>query len=167
MKPTHETTSAAHAARPEGGQGWPHEPESGEPDHEAWRHLILVMHDLKQYFPKVTAEFDLSAVQARVLCELAPGNPVPMSALAETLACDASNVTGLVDRLESRGLIERRSADHDRRIKILAMTKAGEALRSKLIQRMSMPAPALAALSPSDQRALTKILGRILGKGLC
>ena len=49
-----------------------------------------------------------------------------MSGLAELLFCDASNVTGIADRLEARGLIERRSAGGDRRVKVLALTSAGE-----------------------------------------
>ena len=40
-----------------------------------------------------------------------------MSALAHALHCDNSNVTGIVDRLEAAGLVERRAAEHDRRVK--------------------------------------------------
>lgn len=38
------------------------------------------------------------------------GRPLPMRALAELLGCDASNVTGIVDRLEARGLVRREAA---------------------------------------------------------
>ena len=53
-----------------------------------------------------------------------------MSSLAGMLFCDASNVTGIVDRLEARGLIERRPAAQDRRVKLLALTPAGEQVRA-------------------------------------
>src|ERR1700686_3341939 len=53
--------------------------------------------------------------RARVLHLMNAGRPIPRGELAETLACDASNVTGLVDRLESRGLGGRRASARDRR----------------------------------------------------
>jgi len=55
--------------------------------------------------PSLAAELQLSPAQCHVLRLIEPGRPVAMGQLAETLACDASNVTGLVDRLELRGLV--------------------------------------------------------------
>ncbi len=75
-----------------------------------------------------------------------------MSALADALWCDASNVTGIVDKLESRGLIERQGADHDRRIKQLAVTERGRRLRDKLNARVLEPPKAIASL-PAEVRA--------------
>ena len=83
-----------------------------------------------------------------------------MSALAERLFCDASNVTGIVDRLEKRGLVERRSAEGDRRVKALTITPAGLELREVVLEIMSEPPEAIASLSVSDQRALRDILAR-------
>ena len=53
------------------------------------------------------AELGLTLRQAHALRLLDPEEPMPMSALAERLFCDASNVTGIADRLEARGLVER------------------------------------------------------------
>src|SRR5205823_12993264 len=100
------------------------------------------------------AELGLSFSQAHALRILDPDRPLPMSALAERLFCDASNVTGIADRLESRGLVERRSADGDRRIKVLALTRAGVELRKLVLAIMSEPPTAIAGLSLADQRAL-------------
>src|SRR5579862_25110 len=72
--------------------------------------------------PALAAEFELSPVQCHVLRLMDPEGVVAMSRLAETLACDASNVTGLVDRLEARGLLERRPSAEDRRVRALALT---------------------------------------------
>jgi DNA-binding MarR family transcriptional regulator len=85
-----------------------------------------------------------------------------MGQLAETLACHASNVTGLVDRLESRGLVRRRPSAGDRRIKVLVLTPTGAHLRAALVERMMAPPPALRSLSPREQRALVRILRRLL-----
>jgi len=91
---------------------------------------------------------------------LDPDEPIAMSALAERLFCDASNVTGLVDRLEARGLVERGSAANDRRVKALTLTPAGVALRDQVMAVMSEPPDAIAALPAADQRALRDILAR-------
>jgi MarR family transcriptional regulator, organic hydroperoxide resistance regulator len=110
----------------------------------------------------IAAEFDLSPMQAFALRLLEPGTPLAMSDLAEALHCDASNVTGIVDRLEARGLIARGGADHDRRVKMLTVTDEGAALRTRLLDRISEPPPPIATLSVADQRALRDILRRAL-----
>ena len=81
-----------------------------------------------------------------------------MGRLAATLGCDASNVTGLVDRLESRGLVERRPSAEDRRMKVVRLTPAGSRLRAQLLRRITGGSCALSRLSPADQRALVRIL---------
>ena len=110
------------------------------------------------------AEFDLSEAQGRALSLLEPGRPLAMSELAEALSCDASNVTGIVDRLEARGLIERRPAEHDRRVKMLVVTEQGAELRRRALERFFEPPPAIAALSAADQRTLRDILRRALAR---
>ena len=86
-----------------------------------------------------------------------------MSRLAEALACDASNVTGLVDRLEARGLVRRQPSAGDRRVKVLELTPAGVRLRSTVFERITRPPESLARLSADEQRMLVKILKRLLG----
>jgi len=102
----------------------------------------------------------LSFDQAHALRMLDPDEPMPMSALAERLFCDASNVTGIVDRLEARGLVERRAYEGDRRVKALTLTQAGAEVRDRALAVMSEPPAAIAALPAADQRALRDILRR-------
>jgi DNA-binding MarR family transcriptional regulator len=106
------------------------------------------------------AELDLTPPQLMLMRRIAPDAAVPMSELARWLACDASNVTGITDRLEARGLVERRTAPHDRRVKLLALTETGAALRAEVEARMSVPPEELARLSAADRRALRDILRR-------
>jgi DNA-binding MarR family transcriptional regulator len=108
------------------------------------------------------AELDLTPVQAHALRLLDPGQPLGMRALADVLYCHASNVTGIVDRLESRGLVERRPGAGDRRVKTLALTAEGAVVRAQVIELMREPPAALAALSPADTLALRDILARAL-----
>src|SRR4051794_11604606 len=89
---------------------------------EAWALMHELFHASRRRFLAVASEFELSPPQVRALGLLDPQRPVPMSELADALQCDNSNVTGIVDRLEDRGLVERRSAAHDRRVKMLAVT---------------------------------------------
>jgi DNA-binding MarR family transcriptional regulator len=106
------------------------------------------------------AELGLTFAQAHALRLLDPEHPLPMSALAELLVCDASNVTGIADRLEARGLVERRSAGRDRRVKVLALTQAGIEARARVHDLMSEPPAAITGLSDDDQRTLRDILRR-------
>jgi DNA-binding MarR family transcriptional regulator len=109
---------------------------------------------------KTLNKLGLTFVQAHALRTLDPEHALPMSVLAELLLCDASNVTGIADRLEARGLVKRRSADGDRRVKALALTSKGVALRRRVLELMSEPPAPIAALSQADQRALRDILRR-------
>jgi DNA-binding MarR family transcriptional regulator len=130
---------------------------------EAWALMYELFVQQKPRHIAMAAEFDLSPMQAFALRQLEPAAPLAMSDLAEALHCDASNVTGIVDRLEARGLIARRGDDHDRRVKMLVVTEKGAELRERLLARISEPPPAIAALSGADQRSLRDILRRALG----
>jgi DNA-binding MarR family transcriptional regulator len=89
-----------------------------------------------------------------------PERPLPMGELAEDLFCDASNVTGIADRLEAKGYVERRPGEDDRRVKVLELTPRGVELRRRVLRIMAQPPAAIAALSLADQRALRDILRR-------
>src|SRR6476469_2558869 len=106
---------------------------------EAWELLLKFFFSQRADLPGLAAEFDLSPAQCHVLHLIEPGRPIPMGQLAETLACDKSNVTGLVDRLESRGLVRRRPSAADRRVKVLDLTPKGLRLRELLLDRMTAP----------------------------
>ena len=134
------------------------------PASEAWALMHELFHASRRRFLAVVSEFDLSPPQARALGLLDPDLPVPMSELACALHCDNSNVTGIVDRLEDRGLVERRPGEHDRRVKMLMITERGAQVRAGLAARLDEPPEALANLSPEDQRALRDIMRRALGR---
>jgi DNA-binding MarR family transcriptional regulator len=121
-----------------------------------------LFHASRRRFLAVASEFELSPPQVRALGVLDPDRPVPMSELADALHCDNSNVTGIVDRLEDRGLVERRSATHDRRVKMLAVTPRGAEVREHLAERLEQAPAPLARLSPEDQRTLRDIMRRAL-----
>jgi DNA-binding MarR family transcriptional regulator len=129
---------------------------------DAWPLLVRFFFTQRAHLPTLAAELELSPAQCHLLHLIEPGQPVPLGRVANRLACDASNVTGLVDRLESRGLVRRQSADHDRRSKMLHLTPAGSRVRALLVDRMSTPPPVLGRLSAREQQALVRILTRLL-----
>ena len=129
---------------------------------EAWELLFRVAKAKHGVLSAQLAELDLTPVQAHALRRLDPERPLAMSALAEALYCHASNVTGIVDRLESRGLVERTPGAEDRRVKTLVLTPEGAAVRDRVIELLGAPPAALAALPEDDQRALRDILRRAL-----
>jgi len=140
-------------------------PTRVDPATEAWSlTLAIVFSESPPRVPAVAAEFDLSPMTLKLLYKLEPGAEEPMSALAETLYCDASNVTGIVDRLEARGLIERRDSPRDRRVKLIALTDDGVLAREQIRQRMHVPPEQIAALSDEDKRDLRDILRRAVDR---
>src|ERR1051326_8801603 len=125
---------------------------------EAWQLLVHFFFTQRATLPPLAAELQLSPAQCHVLHLIEPGRPIPMGQLAERLACDASNVTGLVNRLESRGLVRRHASAEDRRVKVLDLTASGSRLRTLLVDRMTTPPAALRRLSVREQQTLVRIL---------
>ena len=127
---------------------------------EAWVLMHRIHWAEKPRFMAIGQEFDLAPQQGMALRAL--HEPRPMGELAKFLACDNSNVTGIVDRLEERGLVERRAAENDRRIKLLVLTDEGHRVRREIERRITEPPQAIAELSDDDQVALRDILRRAL-----
>lgn len=132
-----------------------------DPATEAWALAVEIFFaERPPRVPSVASEFDLSPMGLKLLYMLEPGAASPMSALAETLFCDASNVTGIVDRLEARGIIERRDNPRDRRVKLIALTDDGAVMRERIRQRLHEPPEQIAALSREDRKTLRDIMRR-------
>src|SRR5215204_347442 len=132
-----------------------------DPGSEAWSLMHWLMVTNKQRFFVMAHEFDLAPQQMIALRMLGSG-PRKMSELAQALFCDNSNVTGIVDRLEERGLVRREAAEGDRRVKLLVLTDEGERIRVEITKRMAEPPAPIASLPEKDQRALRDILKRAL-----
>jgi DNA-binding MarR family transcriptional regulator len=129
-------------------------------------HLLFdVLGTMKQRFHAVVGGFGMTPPMAHALRQLEPGRPVPMRELALGLHCDASTVTGIVDRLEAAGLVRRQQDPTDRRVKGLVVTKAGLVLRAQLVERLVREAPPVAALDAAERRLLRALLVKIVRSG--
>jgi len=133
---------------------------------DCWPVMIEFLLSQKAWWVAVCAEFDLTPMQGHAVRVLEPDRPLAMSTLAEALVCDASNVTGIVDKLESRGLIARQSAEGDRRIKMLVVTEKGRLLRDQLWARTMEPPRAVTALPEETRRRLAEALRAVVDERL-
>jgi MarR family transcriptional regulator, organic hydroperoxide resistance regulator len=127
---------------------------------EIQRLLFEIAVDQRGRLAGKLAELHLTLSQAHTLRLLDPERALPMNTIADRLLCDASNVTGIADRLEARGLIERRPSPGDRRIKTLALTDEGKVMRERVLALIAQPPPGVVALSEQDQNDLRAILDR-------
>jgi DNA-binding MarR family transcriptional regulator len=127
----------------------------------AWRLLLDLFLANRDRTATIAGEFGLTLGDMKTLLSLDPDRPRPMGALAEDWKCDASNVTWLVDRLEERGLVERRTSTADRRVKTVVLTPAGETTKAALLERINTPPDEVLALPPADLEALTRALEKL------
>lgn len=141
--------------------GAPSAPTS--PGSRAWQLMYDLFKANKPYMESVAATLDLTVQQMYALKQMDNERPLAMSELATLLGCDASNVTSIVDKLETRGFVARRSDERDRRVKALVMTPEGLALRERVEARMLTPPPTIGNLDVDDQLHLCRILERALG----
>jgi DNA-binding MarR family transcriptional regulator len=131
---------------------------------EVWALLLQIVGAERRRLPLVAAELGLPEAQCQVLQLLDPEAPVAMCRVAEALDCDPSNITGIVDRLQARGLVERRSDPRDRRVKKLVLTPQGRDQRKRLLERLYEPPVEIQSLSPAEQEGLCAILKRALAR---
>jgi DNA-binding MarR family transcriptional regulator len=128
-----------------------------------WGHLTTLVELRACDGSEVARELDLPPSQLLALRHLDPERPRPMGSLAYALACDKGNVTGIVDRLEKRGLDERRPDVADRRVKVLALTVAGVRVRAEVERRLAAPPAGLADLDDDELAQLAATLERVVG----
>ncbi|MFJ7147885.1 MarR family winged helix-turn-helix transcriptional regulator [Streptomyces sp. NPDC100445] len=112
-------------------------------------------------YEKAAGEHTLTGPQARLLSLLSL-EALPMRKLAQKLKCEPSNVTGIVDRLEARGLVERRPDPADRRVKVAAATEEGRRVARDLREGLHFAREPLAGLSDEQRRSLRDLLRRML-----
>jgi DNA-binding MarR family transcriptional regulator len=125
---------------------------------QVWERLVGYAFTHRSAFGEIAREFGLTPGHTKTLFELDVDEGRPMGELATVLACDASNATWLVDRLEERGLVERRPHPGDRRVKSVVLTPEGAQTRARLIERLSTPPDDLVTLDRADLEALRDAL---------
>jgi len=120
--------------------------------------LVSLFH---REYEEAAAARSLTGAQAKVMALLRRG-PMAMRRIAQTLSCEPSNITGIVDRLEARGLVERQPDPGDRRIKLVVATEAGRTASAELRESLDFAREPLAALAPAERTDLRDLLRRIV-----
>jgi DNA-binding MarR family transcriptional regulator len=121
---------------------------------DVWRRLFDFFISTSEQRQRALAQLDLTPNDSRALHTLDPRTGRTMRSLADEWGCDASNATWIVDRLEARGLAERREQPGDRRVKLVVLTSAGVKTRDRLKEAMYEPPPVLVDLPTSSLQAL-------------
>jgi DNA-binding MarR family transcriptional regulator len=111
--------------------------ENAKLDNNVYWMLVQVATRAKHGLIKLAESHDLTVVQMQTLGVMQPGEPIPMNMVSCFLACDASNVTGIVDRLLASGYIQRQENPQDRREKMISLTPRGTALRQEILIAMA------------------------------
>ncbi|MFJ1758314.1 MarR family winged helix-turn-helix transcriptional regulator [Kitasatospora sp. NPDC088134] len=112
-------------------------------------------------YEEAAAARSLTGAQAKVLALLRRG-PMPMRHIAQTLSCEPSNITGIVDRLEGRGFVTREADPQDRRVKLVAATASGVSASAELRESLNFAREPLAALNDEERGRLRDLLRRML-----
>ncbi|MER5381959.1 MarR family transcriptional regulator [Streptomyces sp. NBC_00647] len=110
-------------------------------------------------FTVAAASENLTASQGKTLNVLRRG-PASMSALATTLTCDASNMTGIIDRLEKRDLVRREPRPSDRRVKDVVLTAEGQRVIDVIRGKMHTTQAGLNRLDEQERDTLYALLER-------
>jgi MarR family transcriptional regulator, lower aerobic nicotinate degradation pathway regulator len=126
---------------------------------DALAQLAFLIHDTLE---RLASEHDLSITQTRLLGILRDRTPT-MNDLAKLLSLDKSSITGLVDRAERRGVVERVPSSQDRRVTQVKLTKAGRSLVTQTAARFDADVKTiLDCLPTSDRQALSTLASRLL-----
>lgn len=117
---------------------------------------------LQSRLGRLAAAHELSPIQVRLLGILRDREP-GMLELAHYLELEKSSLSGLIDRAEARGLVERLPSSDDRRATTVRMTALGRKLTRAIADKVDAEVAELVAVLPEKERArLTALVGRIL-----
>jgi MarR family transcriptional regulator, organic hydroperoxide resistance regulator len=110
------------------------------------------------HYERVASRHGLTVQQAKFLRSLE--GPQPMRAMAIQNSCDPSNVTGVIDRIERLGLVQRTPDPSDRRVRLLSLTPEGRRVRRKIDSELD-DVPVLAGLGARERSELARLLALI------
>jgi DNA-binding MarR family transcriptional regulator len=132
--------------------------------------------DLEQYYLRF---IDFLLLQKRILIDigllygLTPMQTMallildkqqPMSYLTATFNCDASNVTGIVDGLQAKHLVQRLENPDDRRVRIIELSQHGKELRNTLLKHLvdkSDPNPIFTKLNRQELKQFFGLIDKL------
>ena len=121
---------------------------------EAWRSIFDFIVLTADHRNAALARFGLTPNDSRALMSLDTEVGRTMRSLAAEWECDASTATWIIDRLEAKGLAERRSHAPDRRVKLVVLTSVGVETRDEMLAATYSPPPELLQMDAASLAAL-------------
>lgn len=121
---------------------------------------MVLFTDRRDTMFELLAQHGLTPPHAHAIHVLHHG-PTRMRDLADRMTCDASYITAIVDKLEERGLAERRAGTTDRRVKEIGLTAAGSDLADRMTNIMTAPPPAFDRLTIAERATLAALLAKV------
>jgi DNA-binding MarR family transcriptional regulator len=108
----------------------------------------------------------LTPNDSRALFSLDPRSGRSMRSLADAWQCDPSNATFIVDRLEALGLASRQPLLHDKRVKLVVLTRKGAKMRTDLLREFHQPPAEFDRLDRTDLETLERIMTKLTSERL-
>ena len=130
-------------------------------------HVFLVLwkaaRAVQAYAEKSISELEMCGSDFAVLEALLHKGPLPINEIGKKVLLTSGSITVAVDRLETKGLVERRAHGTDRRARIVHLTKEGRKLitRAYANHAADMERLASASLSSAERKALIGLLKKI------
>src|SRR3984893_978169 len=132
-----------------------------------WLHLNRIRHAVARRLSAHLERYDLTLAQFGVLAQLQAIPDISQQALADWLFVTKGNIVGLLNRLEDRGLVERRADPEEGRTHIVSLTPQGAALAARVVpEHEELVAACMVVIAPEEQRTLHQLvrtLDRALG----
>ncbi|MCL6265902.1 MarR family winged helix-turn-helix transcriptional regulator [Flagellimonas myxillae] len=129
--------------------------------------IIKTGHWITDAVSRELREYDIYEPQFNVLriLEGAKSSPVSVNYILENMVQRSSNVTRIVDKLESKGLVERTLCSEDRRKMDISITEEGSELLKKLNKRVGdFHKPMLNNLTPEEAKTLKQLILKLKGQ---
>ena len=131
-----------------------------------WLHLNRIMYTVGRRLSGHLQDYDLTLAQFGVLAQLQAVPDISQQMLADWLFVSKGNIVGLLNRLESRGLVERRPDPEDGRTHVVSLTKQGAVLAARVVpEHEELVAECMGVIAPEEQRTLHHLL-RTLDRAL-
>lgn len=124
--------------------------------------LFSVTRQFNEHVTMCMADLDLTLPQGHAMRHLTA--PISQRELAARLGYDASNVTGIIDRLEASGMVERHVAEGDRRVRLVSLTDKGVAVMIDLRDSIIGASPLLERLESDERHTLHLLLAKLAGE---
>jgi len=126
---------------------------------DAWEALSRLWFSRKPVLMELARELDLFPPQIMVIQTL--DEPKPMRQVADFLSCNSSNLTGITDRLEERGLVRRTLDPDDRRVRLLVLTDEGRKVRRRIKDHLRSPSQSMEGLTDEELETLIRLLSKL------